>query len=177
MIDLQANSRLLELLLQLDNNSNSNSNGSIATATSTTVTTKTMMTKRPFMTNAENSIAKEQKKETHAERQSRKTLLKTIDNYISAQLAPYPPVDLTLLKVAEQDAKNSKQRERYWNDPQVVAKQAERERIAKVSRSARRGSGSPGRRGRKRLSPAISHRSGAVVTPPRPSSSASGVVK
>jgi len=284
LIDLQTNCRLLQ---QLDNNSHSLSNGSIATATSTTATTKTMMTKRPFKTNAENSIATEQKKETHAERQSRikakavafafsgvtakelrrrqkeaapvaiatatgpsrghdntgkrkkrtveptkkkkkpsttttkkrkqtatttppkkkaatgimaqkeitpalaaflgtapKELVArtevvkrlwayikendlqtpddrrtirldpslqdvfgqhvthftmfTMNKYISAQLAPYPPVDLTLLSAAEQkDAKNSKERERYWNDPQVVAKQAERERIAKVKQAER----------------------------------------
>ena len=56
----------------------------------------------------------------------------TMHKYITTQLAPYPPVDLTLLSVAKmKDAKNRKQLERYHKNPEVVAKQAERERIAK----------------------------------------------
>ena len=113
-----------------------------------------MMTKRPFMTNAENSIAKEQKKETHAERQSRiksEAVAFAFSGVTAKELrrrtAAEPTTKLTCEQqklISEQkDARNKKERERYKNlTPEqkdaLKIKRRERDQKQKDARKSKR---------------------------------------
>ena len=115
-----------------------------------------MMTKRPFMTNAENSIAKEQKKETHAERQSRIkseavafAFSGVTANELRRRTAAEPTTKLTQnfkdleryqkLTPKQKDGKNSKERERYQKSTckQKDANNSKRQKLTRKQKNAK----------------------------------------